>query len=187
MVSEIYIKLFRSTHRWYSMNVGHPFDNQLNPSRDYPSLDASGVGGGEPHKITAVLTIVVRRNTHSSARSLTRATCFQSNSVLSRRSCSIRRRSFLSMVACTLPRTRDHCASRPPSFPRSRLGLLLLLSSLLDTYLGDTCCSDNSGLQWSGQLFFLLGSSAGSCCYDKSMWYLGLQSRRNFSIEEREQ
>lgn len=118
--------------------------------------------GGEPHRMTVVLTIVVKKKTQRSARSLTNATCFQSNSIRSRRSCSASRFSFLSIVACTLPSTRDHCASRPPSFPRSKLGLLLLLSSLLATNLGDDCDWPSSGLQCSGQLFFLLGGSTGS-------------------------
>lgn len=142
--------------------------------------------GGEPHRMTVVLTIVVKKKTQRSARSLTNATCFQSNSIRSRRSCSASRFSFLSIVACTLPSTRDHWASRPPSFPRSapscsflsivgtrwifaqipqnspKLGLLLLLSSLLVTNLGDDCDWASSGLQCSGQLFFLLGGSTGS-------------------------
>lgn len=151
-----------------------------------PSL-AMFVVGGEPQRMTVVLTIVVRKKTHRSARSLTKATCFQSNSILSRRSCSASRLSFLSIVACTLPRTRDHCVSRPPSFPRStpdtfsnlqrteriggstihaedspKLGLLLLLSSLLATNFGDDCDCTSSGLQCNGQLFLLLGGSTGS-------------------------
>ena len=130
------------------------------PPRTYPSL-AIFVAGGEPQRITVVLTTVVKKKTQSNARSLTNATCFQSNSIRSRRSCSAKRFSFLSIVACTLPSTRNHCASRL-SLPRSKLGLLLLLSSLLVTNLGDDCDWASSGLQCNGQLFFLLGGSTGS-------------------------
>lgn len=66
-----------------------------------------------------------------------------------------------------------------------RLGLVLLLSSRLDTYLGDTCCSGNSELQCSGQLFLFFGNcSVCSCWNNKFFMSLDWRSHCNLFIEQ---
>lgn len=75
--------------------------------------------GGDPHRMTAVLTTVVRKNIHSRVRSLTMANCFHSRSLLSRLSCSRSRLSFFSIFASTRPSTLAHCDSIAVSFPSS--------------------------------------------------------------------